>query len=67
MAVGTSMINKTLEKGDSEPILMILQSKFGLRVVPECAEAYFRNLSGAKQLKTREGKNLPEEDSCTSP
>ncbi|KAK2521257.1 Iqgap2 [Columba livia] len=57
LAVGTSMINKSLEKGDSEPILMILQSKFGLRVVAECAEAYFRNLSGAKQLKTREDSN----------
>ncbi|OPJ90489.1 ras GTPase-activating-like protein IQGAP2 isoform A [Patagioenas fasciata monilis] len=57
LAVGTSMINKSLEKGDLEPILMILQSKFGLRVVPECAEAYFRNLSEAKQLKTREDSN----------
>ncbi|KAK2538853.1 Iqgap2 [Columba guinea] len=57
LAVGTSMINKSLEKGDSEPILMTLQSKFGLRVVAECAEAYFRNLSGAKQLKTREDSN----------
>lgn len=61
------MINKSLEKGDLEPIVMTLQSKFGLRVVPECAEAYFRNLSEAKQLKTREGRNLPEKDSCTSP
>lgn len=54
------MINKILEKGDSQPILMILQSKFGLRVIPECAETYFRNLSEAKNLKTREGKSLPE-------
>ncbi|NXC15715.1 IQGA2 protein, partial [Corythaeola cristata] len=57
LAVGISMINKSLEKGDSQPILMILQSKFGLRVVPECAETYFRNLSEAKKLKTREDSN----------
>ncbi|NWQ76265.1 IQGA2 protein, partial [Columbina picui] len=57
LAVGTTMINKSLEKGDLEPILMILQSKFGLRVVPECVEAYFRNLSEAKQLKSREDFN----------
>ncbi|XP_010003845.1 PREDICTED: ras GTPase-activating-like protein IQGAP2 isoform X2 [Chaetura pelagica] len=57
LAVGTSMINKSLEKHDSQPILMILQSKFGLRVIPECAEAYFRNLSEAKNLKTREDTN----------
>ncbi|XP_010581143.1 PREDICTED: ras GTPase-activating-like protein IQGAP2 isoform X2 [Haliaeetus leucocephalus] len=57
LAVGTSMINKSLEKGDSQPILMILQSKFGLRVIPECAETYFRNLSEAKNLKTVEGFN----------
>ncbi|XP_056180179.1 ras GTPase-activating-like protein IQGAP2 isoform X7 [Falco biarmicus] len=54
LAVGTSMINKSLENGDSQRILMILQSKFGLRVIPECAEAYFRNLFEAKSLKTRE-------------
>ncbi|NWQ98179.1 IQGA2 protein, partial [Burhinus bistriatus] len=57
LAVGTSMINKSLEKGDSQPILMILQSKFGLRVIPECAETYFRNLSEAKNLKTTEDSN----------
>ncbi|NXN66105.1 IQGA2 protein, partial [Himantopus himantopus] len=57
LAVGTSMINKSLEKGDSQPILMILQSKFGLRVIPECAETYFRNLSEAKKLKTRKDSN----------
>ncbi|XP_010157888.1 PREDICTED: ras GTPase-activating-like protein IQGAP2 isoform X1 [Eurypyga helias] len=57
LAVGTSIINKSLEKGNSQPILMILQSKFGLRVVPECAETYFRNLSEAKKLKTREDSN----------
>ncbi|NXP11680.1 IQGA2 protein, partial [Thinocorus orbignyianus] len=57
LAVGTSMINKSLEKGDSQPILMILQSKFGLRVIPECAETYFRNLSEAKNVKTREDSN----------
>ncbi|KFQ97542.1 Ras GTPase-activating-like IQGAP2, partial [Nipponia nippon] len=57
LAVGTSMINKSLEKGDSQPILIILQSKFGLRVIPECAETYFRNLSEAKNLKTREDSN----------
>ncbi|NXY73841.1 IQGA2 protein, partial [Glareola pratincola] len=55
LAGGISMINKILEKGDSQPILMILQSKFGLRVIPECAETYFGNLSEAKNLKTREG------------
>jgi len=60
VAVGTSVINKSLEKGDSQSILMILQSKFGLRVTPECAETYFRNLSEAKKLKTREGKSLPK-------
>ncbi|KAM6391534.1 ras GTPase-activating-like protein IQGAP2 isoform 1-T1 [Rhynochetos jubatus] len=54
LAVGTSMINKSLEKGNSQPISMILQSKFGLRVVPECAETYFTSLSEAKKLKTRE-------------
>ncbi|NWY50829.1 IQGA2 protein, partial [Chionis minor] len=57
LAVGTSMINKSLEKGDSQPILMVLQSKFGLRVIPECAETYFRNLSEAKNLKNREDSN----------
>ncbi|XP_035748697.1 ras GTPase-activating-like protein IQGAP2 isoform X2 [Egretta garzetta] len=57
LAVGTSMINKSLEKGDSQPILMILQSKFGLRVIPECAETYFRILSEAKNLKNREDTN----------
>ncbi|XP_050184708.1 ras GTPase-activating-like protein IQGAP2 isoform X2 [Myiozetetes cayanensis] len=57
MATGISMINKSLEKGDSQPILMILQSKFGLRVTPECAEAYFRNLSEAKNLKNTQGSN----------
>uniref|UniRef100_A0A8C8BQ28 IQ motif containing GTPase activating protein 2 n=1 Tax=Otus sunia TaxID=257818 RepID=A0A8C8BQ28_9STRI len=57
VAVGTSMINKSLEKGDSQPILMILQTKFGLRVIPECAEIYFRNLSEAKNLKIREDSN----------
>ncbi|XP_009706752.1 PREDICTED: ras GTPase-activating-like protein IQGAP2 isoform X2 [Cariama cristata] len=57
LAVGISMINKSLEKGDSQPILMILQSKFGLRVIPECAETYFRNLSEAKNLKTTEDSN----------
>ncbi|RMC16445.1 hypothetical protein DUI87_06775 [Hirundo rustica rustica] len=57
LAVGISMINKSLEKGDSQPILMILQSRFGLRVIPECAEAYFRNLSEAKNMKTTEGSS----------
>ncbi|NXN39962.1 IQGA2 protein, partial [Rhinoptilus africanus] len=57
LAGGISMINKILEKGDSQPILMILQSKFGLRVIPECAETYFGNLSEAKNLKTREDSN----------
>ncbi|XP_048147124.1 ras GTPase-activating-like protein IQGAP1 isoform X3 [Corvus hawaiiensis] len=57
LAVGISMLNKSLEKGDSQPILMILQSKFGLRVIPECAEAYFRNLSEAKNMKTTEGSS----------
>ncbi|NXK52842.1 IQGA2 protein, partial [Chauna torquata] len=52
LAVGISVINKSLEKGDSQPILMILQSKFGLRVVSECAETYFKNLLEAKKLKT---------------
>lgn len=59
------MINKSLEKGDSQPILMILQSRFGLRVIPECAEAYFRKLSEAKNMKTTEGKKLPKNDSST--
>ncbi|KAM7024165.1 ras GTPase-activating-like protein IQGAP2 isoform 3-T3 [Acridotheres tristis] len=57
LAVGISMINKSLEKGDSQQILMILQSRFGLRVIPECAEAYFRNLSEAKNMKTIEGSS----------
>ncbi|NXI36617.1 IQGA2 protein, partial [Galbula dea] len=57
LAVGTSVINKSLENGDSQPIMMILQSKFGLRVIPECAETYFRKLSEAKNLKTREDSN----------
>ncbi|XP_066195169.1 ras GTPase-activating-like protein IQGAP2 isoform X3 [Sylvia atricapilla] len=55
LAVGISMINKSLENGDSQPILMILQSRFGLRVIPECAEAYFKNLSEAKNMRTTEG------------
>ncbi|XP_027738674.1 ras GTPase-activating-like protein IQGAP2 isoform X10 [Empidonax traillii] len=57
MAAGISMINKSLEKGDSQPILMILQSKFGLRITPECADVYFRNLSEAKNLKNTQGSN----------
>ncbi|XP_065595837.1 ras GTPase-activating-like protein IQGAP2 isoform X5 [Cyrtonyx montezumae] len=57
LAVGISMINKCLEKGDSQPILMTLQSKFGLRVVSECAETYFKNLSEAKKLKTEDDSN----------
>ncbi|NXR20815.1 IQGA2 protein, partial [Cinclus mexicanus] len=57
LAVGISMINKSLEKGDSQPILMVLQSRFGLRVIPECTEAYFRNLSEAKNMKTTEGSS----------
>ncbi|NWH93163.1 IQGA2 protein, partial [Aegithalos caudatus] len=57
LAAGISMINKSLEKGDSQPILMILQSRFGLRVIPECTEAYFRNLSEAKNMKTTEGSS----------
>lgn len=61
------MINKSLEQGDSQPILMILQSRFGLRVIPECAEAYFKNLSEAKNMKTTEGKKPPEQDNSTCP
>ncbi|XP_068782273.1 ras GTPase-activating-like protein IQGAP2 isoform X12 [Struthio camelus] len=57
LALGTSMINTSLERGDSQPILMILQSKFGLRVIPECAETYFKTLSEAKKLKTKEDSN----------
>ncbi|XP_077027531.1 ras GTPase-activating-like protein IQGAP2 isoform X6 [Agelaius phoeniceus] len=57
LAVGISMINKSLENGDSQPILMILQSRFGLRVIPECAEAYFWKLSEAKNMKTTEGSS----------
>ncbi|XP_061218034.1 ras GTPase-activating-like protein IQGAP2 isoform X1 [Neopsephotus bourkii] len=57
LAVGTSVINKSLEKGDSQPVLMILQSKFGLRVIPECAETYFRKLSEAKNQRAREDSN----------
>ncbi|XP_027490400.1 ras GTPase-activating-like protein IQGAP2 isoform X9 [Corapipo altera] len=57
LAAGISAINKSLEKGDLQPVLMILQSKFGLQVTPECAEAYFRNLSEAKNLKNTEGSN----------
>uniref|UniRef100_A0A8C4YAC5 IQ motif containing GTPase activating protein 2 n=1 Tax=Gopherus evgoodei TaxID=1825980 RepID=A0A8C4YAC5_9SAUR len=57
VALGTSMINNCLEKHDSQPVLDILQSpKFGLRVVPECAETYYKNLLEAKNLKTKEGK-----------
>uniref|UniRef100_A0A8C8RRS7 IQ motif containing GTPase activating protein 2 n=1 Tax=Pelusios castaneus TaxID=367368 RepID=A0A8C8RRS7_9SAUR len=58
LALGISMINKCLEKRDSQPILAILQSpKFGLRVVPECAETYYKNLLEAKDLKTKEDSN----------
>uniref|UniRef100_A0A8C3QE06 Uncharacterized protein n=2 Tax=Geospiza parvula TaxID=87175 RepID=A0A8C3QE06_GEOPR len=57
VAVGISMINKSLEKGDSQPILMTLQSRFGLRVIPECAETYFRKLSEAKNMKTTAGSS----------
>ncbi|XP_015704334.1 ras GTPase-activating-like protein IQGAP2 isoform X4 [Coturnix japonica] len=57
LAAGISMINKCLEKGDSQPILMTLQSKFGLRVVSECAETYFKNLSEAQKLKTKDDSN----------
>ncbi|XP_075788421.1 ras GTPase-activating-like protein IQGAP2 isoform X5 [Pelodiscus sinensis] len=58
LALGTSMINRCLEKHDSQPILDILQSpKFGLRVVPECAETYYKNLLKAKNLKTKEDSN----------
>uniref|UniRef100_A0A8B9C9U7 IQ motif containing GTPase activating protein 2 n=1 Tax=Anser brachyrhynchus TaxID=132585 RepID=A0A8B9C9U7_9AVES len=54
VAAGISLINKSLEKGDSQSIPMILQSKFGLRIVSECAETYFKNLSEAKKLKTKD-------------
>ncbi|XP_065263096.1 ras GTPase-activating-like protein IQGAP2 [Emys orbicularis] len=55
VALGTSMINKCLEKHDSQPVLDILQSpKFGVRVVPECAETYYKNLLEGKNLKTKE-------------
>ncbi|XP_038027415.1 ras GTPase-activating-like protein IQGAP2 isoform X5 [Anas platyrhynchos] len=54
LATGISLINKSLEKGDSQSIPMILQSKFGLRIVSECAEIYFKNLSEAKKLKTKD-------------
>ncbi|XP_072215194.1 ras GTPase-activating-like protein IQGAP2 isoform X4 [Excalfactoria chinensis] len=57
LAVGISVINKSLEKGDSQPILMTLQSKFGLRVVSECAEIYFKNLSEAQKLKAKDDSN----------
>ncbi|XP_014450211.2 ras GTPase-activating-like protein IQGAP2 isoform X4 [Alligator mississippiensis] len=58
LTLGTSMINKCLEKGDSEPLLAILQSpKYGLRVVPECAEAYYQKLLEAKNLKTKKDIN----------
>ncbi|XP_074851545.1 ras GTPase-activating-like protein IQGAP2 isoform X2 [Carettochelys insculpta] len=58
LALGTSMINKCLEKQDSQPVLAILQSpKFGLRVVPDCAETYYKNLLEAKNLKTKEESN----------
>uniref|UniRef100_A0A3Q2UGG0 IQ motif containing GTPase activating protein 2 n=1 Tax=Gallus gallus TaxID=9031 RepID=A0A3Q2UGG0_CHICK len=57
LAVGISVINKSLEKGDSQPILTTLQSKFGLRVVSECAETYFKNLSEAQKLKTKDDSN----------
>ncbi|NXA32033.1 IQGA2 protein, partial [Eudromia elegans] len=59
LASGTSMINKSLEKGDSQPILMILQSKFGLRVIPECSETYFKTLSEAKKLKPTDSNESP--------
>uniref|UniRef100_A0A8B9CAX0 IQ motif containing GTPase activating protein 2 n=1 Tax=Anser brachyrhynchus TaxID=132585 RepID=A0A8B9CAX0_9AVES len=61
LAAGISLINKSLEKGDSQSIPMILQSKFGLRIVSECAETYFKNLSEAKKLKTKDGKCHPEQ------
>ncbi|XP_035165943.1 ras GTPase-activating-like protein IQGAP2 isoform X6 [Oxyura jamaicensis] len=54
LAAGISLINKSLEKGDSQSIPKILQSKFGLRIVSECAETYFKNLSEAKKLKTKD-------------
>uniref|UniRef100_A0A8C3BLA7 IQ motif containing GTPase activating protein 2 n=1 Tax=Cairina moschata TaxID=8855 RepID=A0A8C3BLA7_CAIMO len=54
LATGISLINKSLEEGDSQSIPMILQSKFGLRIVSECAEIYFKNLSEAKKLKTKD-------------
>ncbi|KAM8793472.1 ras GTPase-activating-like protein IQGAP2 [Eudromia elegans] len=59
LAFGTSMINKSLEKGDSQPILMILQSKFGLRVIPEYPETYFKTLSEAKKLKPKDSNESP--------
>ncbi|XP_025892329.1 ras GTPase-activating-like protein IQGAP2 isoform X3 [Nothoprocta perdicaria] len=59
LALGTSMINKSLEKGDSQAILMILQSKFGLRVIPECSETYFKSLSDAKNLKPKDSNESP--------
>uniref|UniRef100_A0A8B9C9T6 IQ motif containing GTPase activating protein 2 n=1 Tax=Anser brachyrhynchus TaxID=132585 RepID=A0A8B9C9T6_9AVES len=48
------LVPAILEKGDSQSIPMILQSKFGLRIVSECAETYFKNLSEAKKLKTKD-------------
>uniref|UniRef100_A0A8D0H7B2 IQ motif containing GTPase activating protein 2 n=1 Tax=Sphenodon punctatus TaxID=8508 RepID=A0A8D0H7B2_SPHPU len=59
-AVGITMINQCLEKDDSQPFIAILQSpKLGLKVVPECAETYYKNLLEVKSLKPKDSKEGP--------
>ncbi|XP_053155851.1 ras GTPase-activating-like protein IQGAP2 isoform X2 [Hemicordylus capensis] len=60
LAIGITMINQCLEKGDSSQTVAILQPpNFNLRAVPECAETYYDSLLEAKSLKTKDPAEGP--------
>ncbi|XP_060091819.1 ras GTPase-activating-like protein IQGAP2 isoform X1 [Heteronotia binoei] len=60
LAIGTTMINQSLENGDSTQIVAILQSpNFNLRAVLECAETYYSGLLEAKSLKAKDPDEGP--------
>ncbi|XP_066469556.1 ras GTPase-activating-like protein IQGAP2 isoform X2 [Tiliqua scincoides] len=55
LALGITMLNQCLEKGDPTEIVAILQSpSFNLNIEPECAEAYYNHLLETKSLKTKD-------------
>ncbi|XP_043919900.1 ras GTPase-activating-like protein IQGAP2 [Protopterus annectens] len=58
LAIGMAAVNLAIEKGDEQQTLSALQApEAGLRgVVTECADAYFNELSEAKQQKVNEAE-----------